>query len=220
MTKPEPAGQLAPATLVAAALANYQPRSLEAAAWAAARDAVAAAVAACRPGSTQDAQTLASVACRVLGAQHRWDRRAAPDLTGCLTPAEVDRLTGLWLTQGLSLSLCYQLRRLAAGAQPGPAQGRRGRRASPAPGRVAGWFFAAMAGAGPVTTVVACYHRCGATFHGLSRQGLDLPAHAPDLRILFPGTPCDGTNPAAAPVGVPGTVMDARTAGGCQLVCV
>lgn len=181
---------------VSAALADYSPRLLEARAWQAAKDEVVAAVAAARPGTKQTAKTLATVACRVLASQHRWDRASRPDLPAMLTADEVTRLCERWRAQGASLGLCRELRRL--GKALTPARGAAGPLHSVRPFSLASQVLPDLA-VRPVatTTALAGYIAAGGRVHALTFQGLNLPDLAPDLACLLSASGSDNQGAAS-----------------------
>jgi hypothetical protein len=189
---------------VTAALADYAPHYLDRDAWQAARGAIIVAVAAARPGTVGTAKTLAAVACRALAGQHEWDRRSVPDLAAMLTPREVARLADHWQARGASRGLIRQLRRLAQAVAPPEGQSPP-RRPVRALGLAARTLPAAAVLPVSSVTVVAAYQAAGATFHGLTFQGLDLRALAPDLRDLIGSTATVTTDDA-------GTFTTARPA--------
>lgn len=188
---------------VSAALADYNPRLLDTAAWQAAKEEIVAAVAAARPGTPQTAKSLAAVACRVLAGQHMWDRRSRPDLAAMLTGDEVTRLCARWRSQGASLGLCRLLRRLAQALNPAPSVPERLHAGRPV--LLAQQMLPDLAVRPVATTaVLAGYTAAGGRLHALTFQGLDLPELAPDLAGLLDASGTDSgcrasTFPAARP---------------------
>ena len=166
-------------------LERYEPQSLTADQWQAARQAVVAAVEAANPTRRPHAVVLAGTLCQFLAWHPHWDGTSAPNLGQLLTRRHQEAYLATVRGAGRRTSGRRQdLRRLAKavrasrpvaiGAHPG----------SMTRINVAAQYWPNVRHLGPFTALAAAYQEAGNTIHPVTFHGLTIADDELDFAIL------------------------------------